>query len=202
MKRIAMFGGSFNPIHKAHIKLCEIFIKKENLTEVVLVPTNITPLKNNSEIISPVHRLNMCTLAAKDHPKIKVSDIEIKRKGKSFTSDTLKELKNIYEDDTEFFLIVGADMFLTLDKWHDFEYIMKNAVILASLRDDVSISDMQIAYEKYKKYGCKARFYENTIEDISSTQVRQMIKNGENTEDFLDRQVIKYIEDNKLYGYE
>lgn len=202
MKKIAMFGGSFNPIHKAHINLCEIFIEKENLTEVILVPTNITPLKNNSEIISPVHRLNMCTLATKDHLKIKVSDIEIKRKGKSFTSDTIKELKKMYDDDTEFFLIVGADMFLTLDKWHDFEYIMKNAVILASLRDDVSAEDMRKAYETYKKYGCKARFYDKIIEDISSTKVRQMIKNGENTEDFLDRQVIKYIEDNKLYGYE
>lgn len=202
MKKIAMFGGSFNPIHKAHIKLCEIFIEKEDLTEVLLVPTNITPLKNNSEIISPIHRLNMCTLATENHPKIKVSDIEIKRKGKSFTSDTIRDLKNMYENDTEFFLIVGADMFLTLDKWHDFEYIMKNAVILASLRDDVSAEDMHNAYEKFKKYGCKARFYESTIEDISSTKVRQMIKEGKNTEEFLDSRVIKYIEDNKLYGYE
>lgn len=202
-----MFGGSFNPIHKAHIKLAEVFIEKESLTDVLVIPTLKTPLKDNSEIISPKHRFNMCSLAADGKKRISVSDIEIKREGESFTSDTIKEIKSIYTigcEETEVFLIVGADMFLTLDKWHDFEYIFENATILASLRDDVSKEDMYSALERYKSYGAKAKFYEHTIEDISSTEIRKMLKNNESVEvlsKYLDTKVIEYIKKHGLYGY-
>ena len=112
-KRIAMFGGTFNPIHNAHINLALAFIKKLKLDKLLLIPTGVPPHKTDLDIIYGEHRLNMCRLAVQDYKKIEVSDIEVKRGGKSYTADTLRQLKEIYPD-SEFFVIMGADMYMTL----------------------------------------------------------------------------------------
>ena len=131
--RKAIYGGSFNPIHLDHIALCRQIKNEFSLDRVILIPTSKTPLKDNSYLVSDEHRLNMCRLAAADDDFIEVSDIEIQRKGLSYTSDTIAQLKN---DEDELFLIVGADMFMTLEKWHDFKYIFENVTVLTIPRGE------------------------------------------------------------------
>ena len=132
--RRAIYGGSFNPIHNDHIKLALQFAEQFELDKVTLIPTHYTPLKDNSHIADGKHRYQMCLLATEDEPLLEVSDIELRREGPSYTSDTIAQLMN---DEDSLYLIVGADMYMTLDKWHDFNYIFDNVTILAAPRDEL-----------------------------------------------------------------
>lgn len=197
--KIAIFGGSFNPIHNAHVKLAQRFVDELGLDKVIFVPTNTTPLKDNSEIVTPFHRYNMCEIALEDFDNFEVSDVEIKREGLSYSSDTIAYFKEQFKND-ELFFIMGADMFVTLEKWHNFEYIFKNVTILTAPRDGYDYEYLCDIKKSYDKYSCKAYITEEYIEDLSSTEIRDMIKEDKNISAYLNDEVIKYIFNNKLYG--
>ncbi len=195
--RRAIYGGSFNPIHNDHIRLALTFIEQFELDRVTLIPTNITPLRDNSHIADGIHRYNMCVLAAQDYPQIEVSDIEIRRKGESYTSDTIAQLKN---DEDTLFLIVGADMYVTLDKWHDFRYIFDNATILAAPRDELDYISLEEKYREYKeKYACRTIIASRGIGELSSTMIREGIAAGADVSRMIDSRVLDYIQKHDLY---
>ncbi len=194
--RRAIFGGSFNPIHNDHIRLCERFYEEFSLDKVTLIPTSTTPLKDNSSMASSEDRLRMCGLASADIDFIEVSDIEVRREGLSYTSDTVRELSG-YGD--ELFLIVGADMFLTLEKWHECEYLFSQVTVLAAPRDESDINILKKKYKELKPLGCKALFSQTPIGDLSSTAVREKLKRGEDLSLSLHPDVLRYIRKRRLY---
>ncbi len=196
--KIAIFGGSFNPIHNAHIKLAKRFVDEVSLDKVIFVPTFITPLKDNYSVIDPMHRLKMCELALSQHANFEVSDVEIKREGLSYSSDTIAYFKKLYKD-AEIYFIMGADMFLTLEKWHEFQYIFNNVTVLTAPRDDCGYEILCNKLDEYKKYNCKAYITKEYIEDLSSTFLRDMIKNSRDVSDYLNHDVISYIKKHNLY---
>ena len=196
--RRAIYGGSFNPIHNDHIRLALRFAEQFDLDKVILIPTFVTPLKDNSHIADGSHRLNMCRLAAQDHPQLEVSDIEIRREGCSYTSDTIKELKN---DPDELFLIVGADMYMTLDKWHEAQYIFDNATILVAPRNELGYDSLKEKYAEYReKYRCRTLIAEEGIGGLSSTAVRHAVAEGKSLDGMVDPRVAEYIEEHQLYS--
>ena len=195
--RRAIYGGSFNPVHNDHIRLALRFARQFELDKVTLVPTCITPLKNNSKIIDGVHRYNMCLLAAGDYPELEVSDVELRRKGESYTSDTIAEFKS---DGDTLFLIVGADMYMTLDKWHDFRYIFDNVTLLAAPRDELDYISLDEKYSEYKeKYGCRTIIASHGIGGLSSSIVREGIATGADVSAMIDSRVLEYIKEHDLY---
>lgn len=196
--KIAIFGGSFNPIHNAHIKLAQRFVNEVKLDKVAFVPTHITPLKNNTAIVLSEHRFNMCELALKDYENFFVSDVEIKREGMSYSSDTIAYFKEQYPND-ELFFIMGADMFLTLEKWHEFEYIFNNVTILTAPRDGCDYDDLMEKYNYYKKYNCSAYITKEYIEDLSSTFLRERIVSNADVSAYINPNVIIYINEHGLY---
>ena len=196
--KIAIFGGSFNPIHNAHIKLAQRFVNEVKLDKVAFVPTHITPLKNNTAIVLSEHRFNMCELALKDYENFFVSDVEIKREGMSYSSDTIAYFKEQYPND-ELFFIMGADMFLTLEKWHEFEYIFNNVTILTAPRDGCDYDDLMEKYNYYKKYNCRAYITKEYIEDLSSTFLRERIVSNADVSAYINPNVIIYINEHGLY---
>ena len=195
--RRAIYGGSFNPIHNDHVRLALSFAKQFELDRVIIIPTRMTPLKDNSRIADGADRLNMCRLATESYDNLEVSDIEVFREGLSYTSDTIAQLKN---DDDELFLIVGADMYVTLDKWHDFQYIFDNATILVAPRNELDYNSLVEKYEYYKKeYGCRTMIAQNGIGGLSSTKVRSGIASGEDVSGMVDPKVLDYIREHGLY---
>ena len=195
--RRAIYGGSFNPIHNDHVKLALQFAEQFSLDKVTLIPTNITPLKDNSHIVSGAHRYQMCLLATEDYPQLEVSDIELRREGESYTSDTIAALKN--ENDS-LFLIVGADMYMTLDRWHEFRYIFDNATILVAPRDELGYDSLKEKYEEYKaNYGCRTLIFHQPIGELSSTVIREGIKFDTDVSHMIDSRVLKYIQEHDLY---
>lgn len=194
--RRAIFGGSFNPIHNDHIKLALQFAEEFSLDQVTLIPTFTTPLKDNSEIADGLHRYRMCCLATEAYPQLEVSDIELRRGGMSYTSDTVAALKN---DVDELFLIVGADMYVTLDKWHDFRCIFENATILVAPRNELDFDSLKEKYEEFRAYGCRTLISHSYVGPLSSTAVRAAVKAGESIDEMVDSRVAEYIENNNLY---
>lgn len=196
--KIAIFGGSFNPIHNAHIKLAKRFVDEISLDKVIFVPTHTTPLKDNSVVIDSQHRLRMCKLALISYKNFEVSDVELKREGISYSSDTIAYYKELYPNDKLYF-ILGADMFLALEKWHEYEYIFKNVTLLTAPRDDCDFSQLCDKFMEYEKYNCKAYISRDYIEDLSSTFLRDMIKENNDVSAYLNKDVIEYIKEYHLY---
>lgn len=195
MKR-AIFGGSFNPIHNDHIRLALTFAEEFALDKVTLIPTYVTPLKDNAEIVDGRHRLKMCRLAAKDYPRLEVSDIELRRKGMSYTSDTLAHFAGRGD---ELYLIVGADMYVTLDRWHEFRSIFEMATILVAPRNELDYYSLEEKYKEYQAYDCRTLFLHDAVGPLSSTAVRAAVRAGQSLDGMVDPKVAKYISKNGLY---
>lgn len=201
MKNAAMFGGSFNPVHNGHVELLERMISEFHLDKVFVIPTNVTPLKDNSYMACAEDRLAMCRLAFSRVPAVEVSDMEITREGKSYTVDTLKILKEKYTD-TKLHLIVGADAFLQLPLWYKAEEIFSLAKILTIVRDDIDYDSLRRAGESYKeKFGAEFGIIENPVTDISSTEIRSHIKENSSVGGIIPFDVYNFIKENELYGY-
>ncbi len=197
--KIGVFGGTFNPVHKGHILLSEYCKSSVGLEHIILIPTYTPPHKSGSELADAGHRLNMCSLACRDLSDYEVSDIEIKRKGKSYTCDTLTSLKEIYPED-ELFLIMGADMFLTLDKWKNPDIIFEKAKIITIPRSESDYKELCEYYEKtLKPMNAEAVILTEPVLDVSSTFIRENIENKTLVSALVDKNVYEYIAKNNLY---
>ncbi len=202
MKKIAMFGGSFNPVHLGHTGLVSRMVELFGLDMVYVVPTLSTPLKDNTPMLSPLHRLNMCKLAFEDFDNVEVSDMEIFRGGVSYTVDTLTSLRDIHKD-CKLFLMIGADSFLQLPLWHKAESIFSLATILTVTRDEINADALITTKRDYEqKYNAEIFIVKDPIAPISSTFIRNAIKCKEEYKHLLPVRVSDYIKTNGLYDYE
>lgn len=196
-----MFGGSFNPVHLGHKALLLRMIEEFSLDKVYVIPTFCTPLKDNTPMVTPFHRLNMCRLTFEDLPMVVVSDLEILREGKSYTVDTLSEIRTMHPDD-ELFLIVGADSFLQLPLWYKAEKIFQNATILTIARGEVDYQKLLVQKDMLQhKWKAKAFIIEKPVIQVSSTQIRNLISTDGDFDCLLCKQVSEYIKRNGLYDY-
>lgn len=199
MRKIGIFGGTFNPIHKGHILLARYCKNELKLDRVILIPACLPPHKETSDLASADDRLNMCRIACENLEGFEVSDIEIKRGGSSYTYQTLTFLKEIFPND-ELCFIMGADMFLSLDKWKYPEIIFQKASIIAVPRDDSNVDELRDYYKTMiSKIGAKAYILSNSVMQVSSTYIRENIENYNNVKNMIDRRVYDYISKNKLY---
>ena len=202
--RVGIFGGTFNPPHLGHINMCKLFLNEINLDKLLVIPASIPPHKQVKSKTTTEQRLEMSKLAfASISEKICISDIEIKRKGKSYTADTIKELKNVGYDDL--YLLCGTDMFLTLDMWYKPEYIFTNATIVYVRRESEVENDKLISnkIEHYKKnFNANILNIEAKPIELSSSMVRTAIKDGCGVSSMLNSEVLEYIKENNLYKNE
>lgn len=199
MSKIGILGGTFNPIHKGHILLGEYCRKNLSLDKIMIIPTYTPPHKSSNQLADETHRLNMCRIATESLSNYIVSDIEIKRKGKSYTYQTLTALNEIYPEDT-FYLIMGADMFLSLDKWKNPEIIFEKAIIVAVPRNESDMDDLSVYYNSVIiNVGAKAVILDEPVMQVSSTYIRDNIDNCNLIESLVDRNVYDYIVKNNLY---
>ena len=200
--RIGIFGGTFNPPHLGHKRLAEEMKEKARLDKIIIIPTFTPPHKKGSDLASEKDRLNMCRMLFKES-FYQVSDLEITRGGKSYTVDTVTELKKLYSDD-ELFLIIGSDMLLSFDRWYRFEDILDNVTLCVATReDDISAEDL-LSYAKDKLKLDTEDIVISTVDAFvcSSTQVRNLIKEEGSTEGILDKGVKGYIDFRRLYSDE
>lgn len=197
-KKIAMLGGTFNPIHNAHVKLALEFSEKIGLDKVLMVPTAIPPHKEMKDFVSPEERFFMTKLVCDMYEKLEPCSLELERKGKSYTVDTLKAIKELYPD-WQIYLIVGADMFLSMETWKDPQEIFKLAKILSAPRQDSDYEPMRQHQKVLENLGAQSFVLEKSIFTVSSTEIREKIKRGEDVSNLIPEKIYSYIKEKGLY---
>ncbi len=193
---ICIFGGSFDPVHKGHRKLALFIAESLNVRKMLIIPAFMSPFKNSSGS-TPEDRMEMCKLCF--HEEIfSVSDIEIKRGGKSYTVDTVNAVKKLYSDE-KIYLLIGSDQLLSFDKWYSFEEILSN-VTLVSVSRESSVDKArleQFCDSKLRTLG-ECKILDFSPLEISSTEIRRAVKSGSGKE-FLSPEVFSYIQKKGLY---
>ena len=153
MIRIGIYGGTFSPPHNGHIAAAKAFMEQMWLDFLYVIPTGTPPHKEMSVPTDAAHRLEMCRLAFSGVEGVYVSDMEMRREGRSYTVDTLRELTG---EDRRLFLLCGTDMMLTLDQWREPEEIFKLAYPVYIRREKDAILDKKIV-QKIAEYNEKGR---------------------------------------------
>lgn len=194
----AIFGGSFDPIHNGHTALCRGVAKALALDAVVLMPTGRAPHKIKKSATTDEQRLTMCRLAVEGETMIEVSDLEIRKGGASFTIDTVETLCAA-EPDTEWYLLMGADMFMTLTTWKRFEDLVKLVKPVTVPRDGVDAATLRAQARELEAFGAVCHVVELPLTPVSSTQARQAAQRGDSLADTVPPAVEQYIKKNGLY---
>ena len=197
--RVGIYGGTFAPVHIGHVQAAQAFMQQMKLDYLFIIPTAIPPHKQIDEGDDPIHRLRMCELAFEGIDGIVISDIEIRRGGTSYTYDTLVELTR---PDTRLFLLCGTDMVLTFDKWYRFEDIFKLCYPTYVRREKDALLDSRITSkigEYYQKYGVMFRKILVDPIVLSSTEIRNAIKENKDVSGMISPKVEKYIREHGLY---
>ncbi|MCE5304624.1 MAG: nicotinate (nicotinamide) nucleotide adenylyltransferase [Chloroherpetonaceae bacterium] len=197
--KIGIYGGSFDPIHIGHLIIVERFIEILNLNKCLFIPSYISPFKAEENAnISAETRLEMLKLATESNPAFEIEDYEINRREISYTIDTLLYLQSKYPD-SELFLLIGSDQARDFHKWKNFQDIMSIANICIAkriLNYDVNI----FPFELYLNQKSKQIIKLNTpIIEISSTEIRERIKEGRSIKYMLTPSVYNYINENNIY---
>ena len=201
--KIGIYGGTFDPIHRGHLTAAKAVRDALGLNKLLLIVDSIPPHKElPADSAGNEDRLAMTELATAELGKwAEVSDIELRRQGKSYTSDTLRQLKAMYPDD-ELWLIVGSDMFLSFHTWHEPEVIASLAGIAAVSRLEENEDDAFAAQKKHLEaaYGAHIVTVQNpNVIEVSSTEVREALSRGEGRA-YLSDAVYGYIARKHLYG--
>ncbi|MCA9409233.1 MAG: nicotinate-nucleotide adenylyltransferase [Candidatus Omnitrophica bacterium] len=188
-QRIGILGGTFNPIHNGHLIIAQLVLEKLGLDKVVFVPSYLPPHKKKAEILSGKDRLKMCQLAVKGHSHFEVSNVEIKRGGKSYTVDTVEWFIGQYPKGTKFYFIIGEDNLSSLLSWKRIQDLLKMVRFVVVSRHT----------QQRNKSLVKCLTILTPLIEISSSQLRRRIVQGKTIEYFMPKEVVQYIQKNKLY---
>lgn len=198
-KKVGILGGTFNPIHTGHLILAEHAYSEFDLDEILFIPTGVSYFKDPQIVADKKIRLDMTSAAIENNSHFALSTIETDRPGNSYTYETLEILKN-QNPNTEYYLIAGADTLFQIDSWKNPDIIMKNAILLVSVREGQSLDELKAQANKLiDKYSADIRILECPYIDISSTAIRKRIAEGKSVKYMVADSTLEYIEKNGLY---
>lgn len=199
-KKVGIMGGTFNPIHLGHLLVAETAYEIFGLDEILFVPSGIPYMKEN--VLDAKTRITMTGLAIEDNSHFALSTIEVDRDGNSYSYETIRDLKAA-NPNIEYYFIVGADSLFKMDKWKCPEKIFHEVVILVAKRPghDGKELDEQIEVLK-EKYNADIRMLPINCVDISSTNIRDKVRNHQSIRYMVPNRVIDYINKNHIYWSE
>ena len=193
-RRIAVMGGTFNPIHYAHLISAEQVRAGLGYDKILFIPSARPPHKvADADIIEPEHRYQMVLLAIAENPYFEVSRIELERAGPSYTIETLKALKELYGETTELAWIIGADSLIEYRIWKDFDEVLERCVMIATTRPNYDLNRVPLEIRK------KVTTFPITGVDISATVIRERVRKGLSIQYLVPEGVDVYIEQHRLY---
>ncbi|MCM1044374.1 MAG: nicotinate-nucleotide adenylyltransferase [Candidatus Gastranaerophilales bacterium] len=202
MHKIGIMGGTFNPIHVGHILLAQWAMEENGLDQVWFIPTGCPYMKQDKDIISPGERFYMTSLALAGNDRMKCLDLEIKRQGDTYTYETLEELGRMYPQD-RFYFIIGADCLFSIESWRRPERIFQACEVIAAVRGDSPREEMQKKIEELKnRYGAKILLLDFLNLEISSTQIRERMRDQKSIRYLVPDAVASYIKERGFYSHE
>ena len=208
-----LYGGTFNPIHLGHLRAAEEICERFGMKEVVFIPSANPPHKDSRDAIDANHRLKMVGLGLTGNDRFSVSDLEYHRRGKSYSIDTVRELRRLRPDETLAF-ILGLDAFLEIHTWHKYEEIFGECDFIVTNRPGANKVSCQQAFpesvakvmkrkgqtrEWVHPSGRRVVFTEVTNLDISASAIRALVREGKSIRYLLPIRVNEYIQDHGLY---
>jgi nicotinate-nucleotide adenylyltransferase len=200
--KIGLYFGTYNPIHVGHLIIANHMAEHADLDQVWMVVTPHNPLKKKATLLDDYHRLQMVYLATEDFTKIKPSDIEFKLSQPNYTINTLVHLQEKFPSH-EFSLIMGEDNLKSLHKWKNYEVILEHHNIYVypriSSETDTSLKSELAKQNLELKNHPKIHLIDAPVVEISSTFIRENIKNGKNVQPLLPHKVWDYIDHNNFY---
>lgn len=203
MKKIGIMGGTFNPIHMGHLLLAEWALDAAGLDEVWMMPTGCSYQKAACEdMASPGERFHMVSLAVENNARLRCDDREVRRRGYTYSYETLEELRSQYPRE-HFYFIFGADCLFTMETWKHPERIFANCSVLAAVRGNASTERMQVKIrELTARYHADIQLLPFLQLAISSTEIRERVSRGQSIRYLVPDKVIAYINDKGLYRHE
>ncbi|MBI3258969.1 MAG: nicotinate (nicotinamide) nucleotide adenylyltransferase [Ignavibacteriae bacterium] len=195
-KRIGIIGGSFNPIHVAHYKMAECFVQDMKCDVCYFVPAALSPLKRDDNYASSEHRLAMVQLAIQDNPFFRFCDEEIKRGGVSYTIDTIRWFQEQFPEST-LFLLIGADQAKEFPLWKRWKEII-DAVQLCIINRQ-GIVEKDVITQVLSIDSKKPLWINCPVMNVSSSMIRENIRNQKSISSLVSKKVENYILKNKLY---
>lgn len=219
MKRIGLFGGTFDPIHMGHLQAAKLVKNGYGLDSILFIPSAIPPHKQRSRVTNAIDRLEMLRLALVDSTDFLISDTELKRKGPSYTIDTVRRFISIYPKTTIFYFIIGHDAFLEIDTWKAYIPLFSEIPFIVLIRPEMGQTDVGLkvidTYLKSKisaayQYDTEKSCYFHSIKQplhifssdllqISSTDIRERVLKKRAIDDVVPESVIQFISDRGLY---
>lgn len=201
-KKIGILGGTFDPIHTAHLIIAEAARDAFSLDEVLLMPSGHSYLKDDrvQKVLPPEIRFEMARLAAEDNPHFTASDFEILREGNTYTSETLRALRELHPQD-RFYFIVGADSVRSILTWKNPRVIFESCTLLAAIREDgVPTGEFLKAVDNLRsEYAADIHILEIPAIGISSTDIRNRVKSGRTIHYLVPDKVERYIIETGIY---
>jgi nicotinate-nucleotide adenylyltransferase len=189
MKRIGILGGTFNPIHIGHLTIAQMVCEQLKLDKVLFVPSNLPPHKSGKNIASSKDRAHMVRLAIRGNSRFQFSDFEIKKKGKSYSIDTVTYFRDLYPRGTKLFFIIGSDLLFMLDTWRRINEVQKIVTFAAVHRPGFKGKRSRVKVKRITIPGLQT----------SSSYVRERLISGKTVKYLVPDNILKYIKDKKLY---
>lgn len=197
MKKYGIIGGTFNPIHFGHLMISEYIRVEMNLDKIIFIPTGNPPHKNN--ILDAKIRYKMVELAVSENDNFSISNIEVERKGISYSVETIKLLRKHL--DGKIYFIIGSDTLFQLKTWKRIGELCESVEFIVAVRPEYMSTktlDLELKYLS-QKYGAVVNIVETPLYEISSTDLRNRIINRKSVKYLIPDKVINYIEENNLY---
>lgn len=218
MLRVGILGGTFNPVHYGHLRLAEEAFEMLHLDKVIFIPSYLPPHKVEDAVLSADARLRMVELAIEGNSHFEISNMELKRGGKSYSVDTIRQLKNLYGDFYDLFFIIGLDSYRDIGSWKDYAELFAMTDIVVARRpgelpgrEDMSPVELlpvdirdEFCYDSATNTvvhtsGKITYFLESTMLDISSTKLRRQVFEGRSIRYLVPPNVESFIKERSLY---
>ncbi len=203
--KTGIMGGTFDPIHIGHLFLAHEALQVFGLDRVIFIPSGLGPHKKRQNTADKHHRFDMVAAAVKHEPKFEVSSLEIDREGYSYAIDTLESLKTLYPSD-EFFFITGADSFLTIESWKDYDLLLSKMAFVAAYRPEAHYAQQELMLKLEtlvsrlsETYGANIKILQLIGLDVSSTVIRERIANHQQVNYLVPEGVLEIIKERGLY---
>lgn len=194
--KVGIMGGTFNPIHYGHLMIAQKAYETVHLDQVLFIPSGKSYMKKNVPEASK--RLDMVRRAVAPYPNFELSTIEADRMGNTYTYETLELLTAQNPEDCYYF-ILGADALFQIERWKNPELIFKHAMLICAVRDHYDISSVKKKGAELSRLGANIIYLDIPKINISSTNIRAMIKNRLSVLDFVPKEVVDYIIQEHLY---
>ena len=196
--KYAIYGGSFDPIHRAHVSLAYYATRELDLDELYFVPTYVNPFKQGRNTTPPQDRLKMVESILHYDKSFRVSDVEVNKAGPSYTYETVKYFMDKLDGELHF--LCGWDSLLEMDKWYKGEELLSSITLVTGRRPGSDDHDgMEKIKEFRQKYGTLVYVLDFPPVDLSSTQIRNSVKEGKPINNMVLPEVEEYIREHQLY---